>query len=249
MINVIVNGARGKMGQAVVAAVSEAEGMSVVAELDMGDSLTYAIQDTGATVVVDFTHPSSVKKNALEILSAGAYPVVGTTGLSEADLAEIDALARSKGLAAAVCPNFAIGAVLMMQAAAQIAKHMPQCEIIEFHHNNKADAPSGTAIKTAELIAESNPEINKELIDRTETHIVRETRGGKKANIPIHAVRLQGFVASQEVIFGGLGQTLTLRHDTINRESFMPGVVLCVRQIHGKSGLIYGLEKFLTGTV
>ncbi len=236
------------MGQAVVTAVSDADGMSVVAELDMGDKLTYTIQDTQAKVVVDFTHPSAVKKNVIEILNAGAYPVVGTTGLSDADLAEIDALAKAKGLAAAVCPNFAIGAVLMMQAAAQIGKHMPQCEIIEFHHNNKADAPSGTAIKTAELIAISNPEINKALVDRTETHIVPETRGGKKANIPIHAVRLQGFVASQEIIFGGLGQTLTLRHDTINRESFMPGVVLCVRKIHSKTGLIYGLENFLNET-
>lgn len=245
MIKVIVNGAKGKMGQSVVAAVTEAEGMAVVAELDLGDKLTYAIQDTGAHVVVDFTHPSVVKANVLEALNAGAYPVVGTTGLSQSDLSEIDSLANTKKLAAAVCPNFAIGAVLLMQAAAKIGKYMPQCEIIEFHHNNKADAPSGTAIKTAELISASNPDINKALIDRTEAHIVAETRGGKKNNIPIHAVRLQGYVASQEVIFGGLGQTLVLRHDTINRESFMPGVVLCVRQIQSKSGLIYGLENFL----
>ena len=144
-----------------------------------------------------------------------------------------------------VCPNFAIGAILMMTCAAEIAKYMPRVEIIESHHDKKVDAPSGTAIKTAQVIAESNPSINKKtkLIDETE--ILPGARGGKKGNIPIHSVRLPGIVADQTVTFGGVGQTISLSHRTINREAFMPGVILAIRTVTQLKGLTYGLEKIL----
>ena len=245
MVRVIVNGASGKMGEESVGAVKNKAGLDLVAALDMGDNLSQAIQEMQADVVVDFTHPSCVFENAQLILNAGARPVVGTTGLTESELSAINELAIKKEMGAMVCPNFAIGAILMMKFAAEAVKYMPNVEIIEMHHDQKADAPSGTAIKTAELIYESNANVNPGLAQLKETESIKGARGGDKSRVPIHSIRLPGYVAHQEVICGGVGQTLTLRHDTINRESFMPGVVLACEKVMGIKGLVYGLEHVL----
>lgn len=245
MIKVLVNGSRGQMGQAVVKAVESEEDLKLVGQADVDDKLEDAIWYTHPDVVVDFTHPSCAKSNAIRILNSACHVVVGTTGLTQDDLAEIDGLARQKGKGAIVCPNYAIGAVLMMKAAAEISKYMPCVEIIELHHDRKADSPSGTSIKTAEMILKSNPYINNAMNRVQETETIPGARGGNKERIHIHSVRLPGFVAHQEVIFGGLGQTLTLRHDTISRESFMPGVILSVRKVVDTCGLTYGLENLL----
>ncbi|MDD4178505.1 MAG: 4-hydroxy-tetrahydrodipicolinate reductase [Candidatus Margulisbacteria bacterium] len=217
-IKVIVNGAKGKMGIETVKAVQKENDLELMAQTDIGEPLAAIINDTKAEVVVDFTHPKSVMDNIRTILSSGAHAIVGTTGISEAEMKEIKVLCEKNKVNCLVAPNFAIGAVLMMQFAKEAVKHMPAAEIIEFHHETKADKPSGTAIKTGHLM-------------------------GKE--VPIHSVRLPGLVAHQEVIFGGLGQTLTIRHDSISRESFMPGVIMAIRKIKELKGLVYGLEHLL----
>ena len=219
MIKIIVNGAKGKMGQAVVQAVNADSECSLVGSLDKGDNLAQGIKDTKAEVIVDFSVPDSRMAVVEAIVKGGARGVIGTTGYTPADLKLIDKWCAEYKTSVLIAPNFAIGAVLMMQFAKDAIKYMPKAEIIELHHDQKLDAPSGTAIKTRELMGDPN--------------------------IPIHSVRLPGLVAHQEVIFGGLGQTLTIRHDTINRESFMPGVILGIKKIVGVQGLVYGLEKIL----
>lgn len=221
MIKVAVSGAAGRMGQAVCEAVDEAADTELTGKADpaLGVELADVLGD--ADVVVDFTTPETALANAEACLAAGVHVVVGTTGF------DLDALERAAGASSANCfvaPNFAIGAVLLMQVAQAIAPHMPECEIVELHHDRKLDAPSGTAKRTAELI------------------------GGAGGNVhePIHSVRLPGLVAHQEVIFGGEGQTLSLRHDSIDRRSFMPGVLLAVRKIAGLTDrFTVGLEKLL----
>ena len=218
MINVAVSGAAGRMGQAVVAAVEGAEDMALVGRAD--PLLETGLQDVlpDADVVVDFTTPETALDNARACLEAGVHCVTGTTGADYSQLAGVG------GANLFFAPNFAIGAVLLMQVSQQIARHMPECEIIELHHDRKLDAPSGTAIRTADLIAEA----------------------GGRVHEPIHSVRLPGLVAHQEVIFGGLGQTLSLRHDSIARESFMPGVLLAVRKVGSLAeSPVVGLEKLL----
>jgi len=224
VIRVAVSGAAGRMGRTVCDAVDGAGDMEVVerADPDLGVTLADALTNVKPDVVVDFTVPATVFDNTRLCLDHGTHVVVGTTGLDPEQLDELRAAAgRSKGNCL-IAPNFAIGAVLMMQAAKLIAPHMPECEIVELHHEAKLDAPSGTAKRTAELIAQA---------------------GGKEP--PIHSVRLPGLVANQEVIFGGTGQTLTLRHDTISRESFMPGVLLAVRKVAEVDGLVVGLENVM----
>ncbi len=223
-IKVIVNGAKGKMGEETVKAVGREADLDLVAQTDAGDDLSGTIKKHAADVVVDFTHPEAVMTNIRVILTSGANAVVGTTGITKDDLREIERLCETNGKNCLVAPNFAIGAVLMMKFAREAAKHMPKAEIIEMHHQQKIDKPSGTALKTA--------------------HMMKEVMG-EGADIPIHSVRLPGYVASQEVLFGGLGQTLTIRHDTTSRESFMPGVILAVRKIRHLKGLVYGLENIL----
>jgi len=223
-IKVIVNGAKGKMGAETVKAVERETDLQLVAKTDIGDNLSDAIKKNSAEVVVDFTHPEAAMANIRSILTSGAHAVVGTTGITKDDLMEIEKLCEKNKVNCLVAPNFAIGAVLMMQFAREAAKHMPHVEIIEMHHPQKVDRPSGTAIKTAEMMKESM---------------------GEGAEITIHSVRLPGLVAHQEVIFGGLGQTLTIRHDSISRESFMPGVILAIRKIKQLKGLVYGLENIL----
>ena len=208
MIRVAVSGAAGRMGQAVVGAVEGAEDMELAGKADpaLDTGLDEVIE--GADVVVDFTTPDAAPGNVRAALAAGVHAVVGTTGFAVDDLRA--AAAEGDGDANCfVAPNFAIGAVLMMQAAQKIAPHMPECEIVELHHDRKLDAPSGTAKRTAELIRDAGGNVHE----------------------PIHSVRLPGLVAHQEVIFGGEGQTLTLRHDSIDRRSFMPGVLLAVRRV------------------
>jgi 4-hydroxy-tetrahydrodipicolinate reductase len=243
-IKVIINGAKGKMGVEAVKAVTNDPLCELVARTGRDDNLKDVLKSCPANVVVDLTHPDSVRANIEAILNGNAHAVVGTTGLSETDLTELDQLAKKNNKCLFVCPNFAIGAILMMKFSAEAAKYLPEVEIIELHHNKKADAPSGTALKTAELIYESNPDVNKAPLQETE--IISGARGGRHKNIPIHSVRLPGLVANQEVILGGLGQTLTLKHDTISRESFMPGILHCIKttQAHAP-GLVYGLEKLI----
>ncbi|MFH1761601.1 MAG: 4-hydroxy-tetrahydrodipicolinate reductase [bacterium] len=260
---VLICGAAGKMGREAVKAVKEAAEIVLVGAVDISEigkdagevanigkinikiikDLEYAIKSTKAEVVVDFTHPDTALGNIKTILNSKCYAVVGTTGLSKENLNSIQKLCDKNKVAALIAPNFAIGAVLMMKFAREAAHYMPQVEIIELHHDKKADAPSGTAIKTADLILQDRTGIKSANLKSTEK--VKGARGGKYGGINIHSIRLQGLVAHQEVIFGGLGQTLTLRHDTINRESFMPGVIMAIKKIRKSKGLIYGLENLL----
>lgn len=260
-IKVLVNGAAGKMGREVVKAVSSDPELQLVGAVDVAEvgvdvgagvkiskDLETAIKAAKPDVVIDFTHPNVAMENARVILKNKIHAVMGTTGVSKENLKEIETLCRENNVNCLVAPNFAIGAVLMMQFAKDAAKHLPNVEIIELHHDQKADAPSGTAIKTAEMIAEERSKRNQGSGARgqgKEIEKIDGVRGGTMDGIHIHSVRLPGFVAHQEVIFGGLGQTLTIRHDTISRESFMPGVVLAAKKIGQKKGLTYGLEGIL----
>jgi 4-hydroxy-tetrahydrodipicolinate reductase len=241
-IKVIVNGAKGKMGSETVKAVEKESDLELAAQTDLGDDLAESIRCTKAEVVVDFTHPAAVMPNIKTILENKAHAVIGTTGLGPADLEEIKTLCAKNKVNCLVAPNFAIGAVLMMKFSREAAHYLPEVEIIELHHDQKADAPSGTAIKTAEMIIKERGKLERKL---KEKEILKGARGGKLGGINIHSIRLKGFVAHQEVIFGGLGQTLTLRHDSINRECFMPGVMLAIRKVKKIRGLVYGLENIL----
>lgn len=242
-IKVLVNGAKGKMGAETVKAVLGTRDLELVAQTDIGDDLAKTIQATKAEVVVDFTHPGSAMKNVRTILQNKAHAIVGTTGLSPANLAEIKKMCTKNKGNCVVAPNFAVGAILMMKFAKVAAHYMPEVEIIELHHDQKADAPSGTAIKTAQLILDDRKNVKRKGLKSIEK--IKNARGGKMGDIHIHSVRLQGFVAHQEVIFGGLGQTLKIRHDSISRESFMPGVVMAIRKVKKIKGLVYGLENLL----
>jgi 4-hydroxy-tetrahydrodipicolinate reductase len=221
MIRVVASGAAGRMGEAVCEAVQGADDMELVAKADPALGVELADALAGADVVVDFTTPDTALDNVRICLEAGVHAVVGTTGF---DLDALRAIAEHGDANCFVAPNFAIGAVLLMEAAQLAARHMPECEIVELHHDRKLDAPSGTAKRTAELIREAGGNVHE----------------------PIHSVRLPGLVAHQEVIFGGEGQTLSLRHDSIDRRSFMPGVLLAVRKVAGlPDRLTVGLEKLL----
>lgn len=267
---VLVCGAAGRMGREVVKAVEEAEGLALVAAVDrvsagadsgelagMGrngieieSDLQAAIARSQPTVMVDFTLPDSVKQNAILALENGVSPVIGTTGLSPSDLSMLDELAKERDIGVFVAPNFAIGAVLAMQFAAQAARYLPDVEIIELHHEKKLDSPSGTALLTAQKIAAARQEAGQTPIPMPENLVEKApgARGARHVNtgdIPVHSVRLPGFVAHQEVIFGGVGEILTIRHDSTNRSSFMPGVVLAVRKVRGLNGLVVGLENLL----
>lgn len=260
MIRVLVTGAGGRMGRQVVAAVEAAEGMQVVAAVDPGaagatvetgtgaivcsSSLQEAISASTPDVMVDFTSPSVVEDNLRTALANGVDCVVGTTGLTEQQLADLAASAK-QGTALFFAPNFAIGAVLMMEFAARAARFMPHVEIIELHHDQKVDAPSGTALRTAHLIAEARSDRPATPGRDTELPGLEGARGAIADDVHVHSVRLPGLVAHQEVLFGGQGQTLSLRHDTIDRSSFMPGVVLAVREVGAREGLVIGLEKLM----
>lgn len=262
MITVLVNGACGRMGQAVLKAVLDDTELELVGAVDIkggadvGEllglaktgvtvetNLAAALERIKPQVMVDFTRPDVVFKNVVTAIEHHVSPVVGTTGLSDEQKAEIKKLAESHNAPAFIAPNFAIGAVLMMIMAKQAAKYMPDVEIIELHHDNKLDAPSGTAVQTAAMIAEVRKSHKQGHPEEKEK--IAGARGAEYDGMHIHSVRLPGYVAHQEVIFGGLGQTLTIRHDSMNRESFMPGVVLAAKKVTTLKGLTVGLDKLL----
>ncbi|MCH8075933.1 MAG: 4-hydroxy-tetrahydrodipicolinate reductase [SAR324 cluster bacterium] len=242
-IRVLVNGAKGRMGVQVVAAVLGDPETDLVGQTDLEDDLSLTIAEAGAEVVVDFTHPSCAFENAAAILKSGARPVIGTTGFDAGQIAQLQQQAEALGLGGLIAPNFAIGAVLMMRFAAEAVRYLPHVEIIELHHDGKAEAPSGTAIKTAELIAEARPQAPPPQVESKE--LAPGARGARAWPVPIHSVRLPGHVAHQEVILGGLGESLRIRHDSISRESFMPGVLLAVKKAPSLDRLYYGLEHLL----
>jgi len=244
-IKVAVLGAKGRMGATTVGAINEAADLELVAALDLGDDLNVLVT-SGAEVVVDFTHPDSVMGNLEFAINHGVNVVVGTTGFNTEKLASIEGwLSNNPKVGALVAPNFGLGAVLMMQFAAQASKYFESVEIIELHHPNKADAPSGTASRTAELITEARASVNKEAMPDATSSGLPGARGAKVGDVPVHSVRLRGLVAHQEVILGDLGETLTIRHDSIDRTGFMPGVLLGIRKVVATPGLTFGLEHFL----
>ncbi|KUK10517.1 MAG: 4-hydroxy-tetrahydrodipicolinate reductase [Clostridia bacterium 41_269] len=263
-IRVVVTGAAGRMGQAVMKGVYEDPDCSLVGAVDVTmigtdvgklissenigikieRDLKQVIDETQPDVMVDFTNAEAAFENIMTALKSNVYPIVGTTGLSEKELEEIQNFCENTNIGAFFAPNFAIGAVLMMQCAKIAARFLPNVEIIELHHDKKLDSPSGTALRTAELIAlerNSNPtKKEQKLIEKLEG-----CRGGDYEGIKIHSVRLPGLVAHQEVIFGGLGQTLSIRHDSISRESFIPGVLLAIKEAPKRKGVIIGLENLM----
>lgn len=260
-IKVFVAGAAGKMGREVMKAVVADKELELVGAADMklhgsdvgtlagiepvgiklGELTAATLEASGAEVMVDFTAPHSVMQNSKIALAAGLRPVIGTTGLSDAELEEIGSLAVNS--AAFVAPNFAIGAILMMRFAQEAARYFPNVEIIELHHDQKLDAPSGTGLKTAEMIAAVRPEFKQG--NANEYEKLPGARGGDFQGLRIHSIRLPGLVAHQEVMFGGLGQTLSIRHDAYSRETYMPGVILAIKKVMDLKGLVVGLDKLL----
>lgn len=245
MIKVGVLGSRGRMGSEVVKAVSEAADCELVAAIDQGDSLD-AFVTAGAQVVVDFTTPDVVMGNLDFLIKNNIHAVVGTTGFSDDRIAQLKTwLTQSPKAGILIAPNFAIGAVLMMEFAEKAARYFESAEIIELHHPNKVDAPSGTAARTAALISDARKRAGLSPMPDATTTALEGARGAIVGDVPVHSIRLRGLIAHQEVLFGGLGETLTIRHDSLDRAGFMPGVLLGVRQISSHPGLTVGLEKFM----
>ncbi len=242
-MRVAVLGAKGKVGATMVQAVQDAEDLTLSAGVDVGDPLSRLV-DAGTEVVIDFTHPSAVMANLKFLIDNGIDAVVGTTGFTDERLEQVkEWLSAKPDVAVLIAPNFAIGAVLSMHFAAQAARFFESVEVIELHHPQKADAPSGTAARTARLIAEARKGLPPNP-DATSTGL-EGARGADIEGIPVHSVRLAGLVAHQEVLFGTLGETLTIRHDSIDRTSFVPGVLLAVRKIRDFVGLTIGIEPLL----
>ncbi|MDD4802504.1 MAG: 4-hydroxy-tetrahydrodipicolinate reductase [Syntrophomonas sp.] len=262
-IKVIISGAFGKMGMETAKAVQNDDELELVGLMDIRareeqgvnlpgfictsvqteNDLDSLIKKVTPNVMVDFTNPQAVYNNVKTALKAGVCCVVGTTGLNEVELKQIEKLAIENGVGAAIIPNFAIGAVLMMKLAQEAARYFPDVEIIEMHHDQKIDSPSGTAIKTAEMI--NSQRAPKQAQNSRNFERLTGSRGGEIDGIRIHSVRLPGFVAHQEVIFGGIGQTLRIRHDSIERIGFMPGVLLTIKKMVGVKGLVYGMDNLL----
>ncbi len=269
-IPVVVNGAAGKMGREVIKAISKAEDMTLIGAVDsnpqylgqdagevagyepveipilndLQGTLVLATQQEIQGVMVDFTHPKSIYENVRTSIAYGVRPVVGTTGLTPEEIQDLADFAEKASTGGIIAPNFSIGMILLQQAAIAASQYFDSVEIIELHHNQKADAPSGTAIKTAEMLSELGKTYNTPVVEETEN--ISGARGAVAGeNIRIHSVRLPGLIAHQEVIFGDTGQLYTLRHDTSDRSSFMPGVLLAIRKVTQLRSLIYGLEKIL----
>jgi 4-hydroxy-tetrahydrodipicolinate reductase len=244
-ITVGVFGARGRMGTEVVKAVDAADDLELVGTADEGDELS-GVSDAGAQVVVDFTRPDVVMDNIRFCIEHDIHCVVGTTGFDEARLATIAGWLEPKpDVGVLIAPNFGIGAVLMMKFAQEAARFFPSVEIVELHHPNKVDAPSGTAARTARLVAAARREAGLPPAPDATTDSLPGARGADVDGVPVHAVRLTGLVAHQEVLMGAAGETLTLRHDSYDRASFMPGVLLAVREIVRRPGLTVGIEGLL----
>jgi 4-hydroxy-tetrahydrodipicolinate reductase len=269
-IPVVVNGATGKMGREIIKAVHQApdlqlfgalaknpqwEGQDIgeivgLGEIEVPISRDYESlmamlsQEKQPGIVIDVTHPDAIYQNIRSAIAYGVRPIVGTTGLTPKQINELTEFADKASTGCIIAPNFSIGVILMQQAAIQASKYFDHVEIIELHHNQKADAPSGTAVQTAQLLAEMGKTYNPQLVEETEK--IPGARGGlAEENIRIHSIRLPGFIAHQEVIFGAAGQIYTLRHDTTDRTCYMPGVLLCCRKILDLKTLVYGLEKIL----
>ncbi|MDY7020026.1 MAG: 4-hydroxy-tetrahydrodipicolinate reductase [Cyanobacteriota bacterium] len=269
-IPVIINGAGGKMGREVVKAVAAASDMTLIGAIDRNPdtldqdagslagieplevpvtsdregTLVMAAQEKQPSVMVDFTHPDSIYDNIRAAIAYGVRPVVGTTGLSPEQIQDLAEFADKASIGCLIIPNFCIGMVLLQQAAVTASQYFDHVEIIELHHNQKADAPSGTAIKTAQMLGELGKSYNQPSV--TETEKLSGARGATASeNIHIHSVRLPGLIAHQEVIFGSSGEIYTLRHDTTNRVCYMPGVLLAIRKVLQLKTLVYGLEKIL----
>lgn len=244
-IKVAILGAKGRMGSESVKAISAADDLELVASLDLGDSLDL-LKSSGAEVVLEFTHPDSVMKNLEFAISNGIHVVVGTTGFDSKRIEEVKALlAKNPQVGAIIAPNFGLGAVLMMQFAAKAATYFESVEIIELHHPEKADAPSGTATRTAELISDARAKAKKSAMTDKTSSGLDGARGAKVGDVPIHSVRLRGLVAHQEVLLGDQGETLSIRHDSIDRSGFMPGVLLAIRSVSTRPGLTFGLENLM----
>jgi 4-hydroxy-tetrahydrodipicolinate reductase len=272
-IPVVVAGALGRMGSEVIRAVTAASDCALVGAVDTGDGregrdvgeclglgpldvavtadfegcLCQASQEArrgGAAVLVDFTHPSVVFEHTRAAIAYGVHPVIGTTGLTPEQLMDLAQFAEKASMGGAVVPNFSVGMVLLQQAAAAAARFYDHAELTELHHDRKADAPSGTCLKTAELIEELGKSFNAAAVEEHES--LAGCRGGRRpSGLRLHAIRLPGLVAHQEVLFGAPGETYTLRHDTIDRAAYMPGVLLTVRRVRQLPGLVYGLERLL----
>lgn len=242
LLKVAVNGAQGKMGSESVRAILADSELELVGEFDANVNLADAIKASAADVVVDFTIAGFAFDNALKIIESGAHPVIGTSGLTSEEITLLTSKSAERQLGGLIAPNFSVGAVMMMTMAKQCAEFFPHVEIIEMHHDAKVDAPSGTATKTAELIAE-NRTIPTQKVDEKE--FIEGVRGGRSHDIAIHSVRLPGLIAHQQVLFGGHGETLSIRHDSMNRESFMPGVILACKKVPSLNKLVYGLEHLL----
>ena len=248
MVNIAVCGANGKMGQEVIKAVNGAEDMTLVARIDINNgefaTITDAKNSVNIDILIDFTQPKSVYENALYCLNNNINVVIGTTGLSDAQIEELKNLSQKNKLGCLIAPNFSTGAVLMMKFAKMAAKYFDNAEIIELHHNQKKDAPSGTAVKTAQLMAEENENFATNNCAEVET--IDGARGANSYNnIHIHSVRMPGFMASQEVIFGSDGQTLKIRHDSTDRKCYMNGILLAVRYINEHKEFVYGLDNIM----
>jgi len=270
LIPVVVNGAAGKMGKEVIKAIASSDDMMLVGAVDQNPAvlgqdvgevagcgalevpimndlegvLVLATQHKTQGVMVDFTHPDSVYENVRSAIAYGVRPVVGTTGLSPKQINDLTDFADKASTGVLIIPNFSIGIVLMQQAAIQAAQYFDHVEIIELHHNQKADAPSGTAIKTAEMLSGMGKTYNPPQVEETE-HIEGAWGSLCGDNIRLHSVRLPGLIAHQEIIFGAAGQIYTLRHDTSDRSCYMPGVLLSIRKITELKSLVYGLEKII----
>lgn len=261
-IRVAIAGAAGRMGRASVRTIASQDDMIIVAALgranqigrDAGEvagagavkvKITESLDEAlaGTDVLVDFAPGAAALAHARAAITSGVSPVVGGTGMSSQEINALTGLAEARRVGAVIAPNFAIGAVLMMEFSRQAAKYFPHVEIIELHHDRKRDAPSGTAVKTAALIAAGRAQLPAPPVTEEET--IAGARGGRAEGVRVHSVRLPGLVAHQEVIFGSAGQTLTIRHDSINEESFMPGLLIAVRKVRSLPGLVYGLEKLL----
>lgn len=242
LTRIIINGYKGKMGSLASETLNNHKEFELVAQLGKEDNLAQAIDDTKAQIVVDLTGADCVYQNCLTIINHGAHPVIGTSGLLPDQIKELTALCESRLLGGIIVPNFSISAVLMMIFAAKAAEYFPEVEIIEAHHQQKLDAPSGTALKTAEMIAAArkNPKNKLNLKE-----LLPGARGASHCDVNIHSLRLPGVIARQQVIFGSIGETLTITDDCIDRRSFMPGIVLSCQKVLGLTTLIYGLEHLL----
>lgn len=243
MTKVAVLGAKGRMGSTAVGAVTAADGLEVSAEVDVDDPIDAV---SGADVALDFTQPEVALDHVRWCVENGVHVVVGTSGFDDAKLAEVrELLGESPSVGVLVVPNFSIGAVLMMKFAAQAAPFFESVEVVEMHHPDKVDAPSGTATRTAEMIAASREAAGSAVLPDATTQDPDGARGATVAGIPVHALRARGYVASQEVVLGGVGETFVIRHDSHDRESFMPGVVAALRAVVTRPGLTVGLEDVL----